>query len=167
MFVRAELYHKYGGLDDDFFAHMEEIDFCWRLKNLDYKIMYCPDSQVYHIGGGTLPKSSARKTYLNFRNNLSLLMKNLPEGKVFWTIFYRFFLDWIAALKFLCDGSFADFFAVSRAHCSFLRHLPTLKKKRKKYTHKNVSQVYQKNIVFKYFLEKKRLFSELNDKDFS
>ena len=167
MFVRAELYHKFGGLDDDFFAHMEEIDFCWRMKNLDYKIMYCPDSKIYHIGGGTLPKSSARKTYLNFRNNLSLLMKNLPHGKVFWTIFYRFFLDWIAAFKFLCDGSFADFFAVTRAHLSFLRHLPILKKKREKYTHKKVSQVYQKNIVFKYFLEKKKLYSALDEKDFS
>ena len=129
--------------------------------------MYCPDSKIYHIGGGTLPKSSARKTYLNFRNNLSLLMKNLPHGKVFWTIFYRFFLDWIAAFKFLCDGSFADFFAVTRAHLSFLRHLPILKKKREKYTHKKVSQVYQKNIVFKYFLEKKKLYSALDEKDFS
>ncbi len=167
LFVRADLYHKFGGLDDDFFAHMEEIDFCWRMKNLDYKIMYCPDSKIYHIGGGTLPKSSARKTYLNFRNNLSLLMKNLPEGTVFWTIFYRFFLDWIAAFKFLCDGSFTDFFAVTRAHLSFLRHIRILRKKRSKYTHKKVSKVYQKNIVFKYFLGKKKLYSELAEKDFS
>ncbi|MBR4156788.1 MAG: glycosyltransferase family 2 protein [Bacteroidales bacterium] len=167
MFIRASLYHRYGGLDDDFFAHMEEIDLCWRLKNLGYKIMYCPDSTIYHIGGGTLPKSSARKTYLNFRNNLSLLIKNLPEGKVFGIIFYRFFLDWIAAVKFLFDGSFADFFAVTRAHLSFLKHIPALKKKRSQYTHNKVSQVYQKNIVFKYFLEKKRLYSELDERDFS
>lgn len=167
MFVRATLYHQHGGLDDSFFAHMEEIDFCWRLKNLGYKIMYCPSSKIYHIGGGTLPKSSARKTYLNFRNNLSLLMKNLPEGKVFRTIFYRFFLDWIAGFKFLCDGSFADFFAVSKAHLSFIKNIPYLRKERRKHTHKNVSQIYQKNIVFKHFLEKKRLFSELHKKDFS
>ena len=167
MFIRASLYHELGGLDDDFFAHMEEIDLCWRLKNAGYKIMYCPDSKIYHIGGGTLPKSSARKTYLNFRNNLSLLIKNLPEGKVFGTIFYRFLLDWIAALKFLCDGSFADFFAVTRAHISFLRHIPVLRKKRKKLAHNKVSQVYQKNIVFKYFLGKKKSYSDLNSKDFS
>ena len=167
MFVRSSLYHKYGGLDDSFFAHMEEIDFCWRVKNMGYKIMYCPDSKVYHIGGGTLPKSSARKTYLNFRNNLSLLLKNLPDGRVFTTIFYRFFLDWVAGLKFLCDGSFADFFAVTRAHFSFLRHLPYLKKKRRKLTQNKVSQIYQKNIVFKHFLEKKKLYSELEEKDFS
>ncbi len=167
MFVRASLYHELGGLDDDFFAHMEEIDLCWRLKNAGYKIMYCPDSKIYHIGGGTLPKSSARKTYLNFRNNLSLLMKNLPKGKVFGTISYRFFLDWVAAFKFLCDGSFADFFAVTRAHFSFLRHLPYLKKKRRKLTQNKVSQIYQKNIVFKHFLEKKKLYSELEERDFS
>ena len=167
LFVRSSIYHKIGGLDDDFFAHMEEIDLCWRLKNAGYKIMYCPDSKIYHIGGGTLPKSSARKTYLNFRNNLSLLMKNLPNGKVFSTIFLRFFLDWIAAFKFLCDGSFADFFAVIRAHFYFLRHLPVLSKKRKQLSQNKVSQVYQKNIVFKYFLEKKKLFNELEEKDFS
>lgn len=167
MFVRASLYHQYGGLDDSFFAHMEEIDFCWRVKNLGYKIMYCPDSKVYHIGGGTLPKSSAKKTYLNFRNNLSLLMKNLPDGKVFCTIFYRFFLDWVAGIKFLCDGSFADLFAVSRAHVSFLRQIPKLRKARRQYPRNKVSQVYQKNIVFKYFLEKKKYFNDLNTKDFS
>lgn len=167
MFIRASLYHKYGGLDDDFFAHMEEIDLCWRLKNVGYKIMYCPDSKIFHIGGGTLPKSSARKTYLNFRNNLSLLMKNLPEGKVLSTILYRFFLDWIAAFKFLCDGSLADFFAVTRAHLSFMRHLSSLRKKRRQHNHIQVSQVYQKNIVFKYFLERKKSYSELNPEDFS
>ena len=167
MFVRADVYHKFGGLDDSFFAHMEEIDFCWRVKNQDYKVMYCPQSKVYHIGGGTLPKSSARKTYLNFRNNLSLLMKNLPKGAVFATISYRILLDWVAGIKFLCDGSFADLWAVTRAHLSFYRHIPTLRKKRKELTHKHVSQIYQKNIVFKHFLEKKKLYTELNETNFS
>ncbi len=167
MFVRAELYHKYGGLDDSFFAHMEEIDFCWRMKNLDYKIMYCPSSAVYHIGGGTLPKSSARKTYLNFRNNLSLLMKNLPDGTAFGIIFYRIQHDWIAGLKFMFEGSIADLWAVTRAHLSFYRHLPKLRKCRKTLKHKQVSCMYKKNIVFKHFLEKKKKFSELNPNDFS
>lgn len=76
LFIRAELYHKLGGMDDDFFAHMEEIDLCWRLKNEGYKIMYCPKSTVYHVGGGTLPTSSSWKTYLNFRNNFFLIYKN-------------------------------------------------------------------------------------------
>lgn len=167
MFVRSYIYHKSGGLDDSFFAHMEEIDFCWRVKNEGYKVMFCPESKVYHIGGGTLPKNSARKTYLNFRNNLSLLMKNLPKGSVFPIIAYRILLDWIAAFKFLAEGSLADFWAVIRAHLSFYRHLPSLKKKRNASQHKHVSQIYQRNIVFKHFLEKKRLFTEFDEKDFS
>lgn len=167
MFVRANLYHQFGGLDDSFFAHMEEIDFCWRMKNNGYKIMYCPDSKVYHIGGGTLPKSSARKTYLNFRNNLSLLMKNLPDWKSFPIITYRIVLDWIAGLKFLADGSFADLWAVTRAHLSFYRHLPVLINKRKSLKRTKVSQIYQKNIVFKHYLQHKKRFTELEEKDFS
>jgi GT2 family glycosyltransferase len=87
LFVRADLYHALGGLDEDFFAHMEEIDFCWRLKNNGHKVMYCPDSTVYHVGGGALPKSSPRKTYLNFRNNLALLVKNLPSKRLGWVRF--------------------------------------------------------------------------------
>jgi len=167
MFVRADIYHRFGGLDDTFFAHMEEIDFCWRVKNMDFKVMYCPQSKVYHIGGGTLPKNSARKTYLNFRNNLSLLMKNLPKDAAFGTITYRILLDWIAGLKFLFDGSFADLWAVTRAHLSFYRHIPALRKKRNALNHKHVSQIYQKNIVFKHFLEHKKLYTELSEKDFS
>ena len=167
MFVRSDVYHHYGGLDDTFFAHMEEIDFCWRVKNEGYKVMYCPQSKVYHIGGGTLPKSSARKTYLNFRNNLSLLMKNLPGRAVFGTIAYRILLDWVAGIKFLAQGSLPDLWAVTRAHLSFYRHLPALRQKRKTLKHTKVSQVYQKNIVFKHFLGNKKLYTELNEKDFS
>ncbi|MBU1368150.1 MAG: glycosyltransferase family 2 protein, partial [Bacteroidetes bacterium] len=115
MFVRADLYHQYGGLDDSFFAHMEEIDFCWRMKNQGYKIMYTGKSAVYHIGGGTLPKKSYRKTYLNFRNNLSLLYKNLPQDQLVKIILLRLFLDGVASLKFLFQAGLADFFAVMRA----------------------------------------------------
>jgi GT2 family glycosyltransferase len=93
MFVKAPIYREFGGLDEDFFAHMEEIDFCWRVKNAGYKVMYCPDSTIYHIGGGTLPKHSPRKTYLNFRNNLSLLYKNLYSTELFFVFFVRSFLD--------------------------------------------------------------------------
>jgi Predicted glycosyltransferases len=167
MFVRADLYLKHGGLDDSFFAHMEEIDFCWRMKNLGYKIFCCPQSVVYHIGGGTLPKKSSRKTYLNFRNNLSLLMKNLPGNQVFAIISYRVILDWVAAIKFLFDGSFADFWAVIRAHYAFYSRLSLLKNKRKCIAHAKTSCMYQKNIVFESFLTRKKKFSELNSNDFS
>lgn len=167
MFVRAALYREHGGLDDSFFAHMEEIDFCWRMKNLGYKIYCCPQSKVYHIGGGTLPKSSARKTFLNFRNNLSLLYKNLPDGRVHWTIAYRILLDWVAAVKFLFGGGLADCWAVARAHVAFYRRIPALRRARKCLPHHDVSHVYLRNIVFDNFLRGKKRYSELDPKQFS
>ena len=167
MFVRADLYLENGGLDDSFFAHMEEIDFCWRMKNLGYKIYCCPQSKVYHIGGGTLPKSSARKTYLNFRNNLSLLYKNLPSNRVFWVIVYRIMLDWVAAFKFLCGGSLADFWAVIRAHFAFYRRIRSIRQLRKTLQNRQVGQMYQRNIVFENFLKGKKTYSDLDPKKFS
>ena len=167
MFVRADLYLEHGGLDDSFFAHMEEIDFCWRMKNLGYKIYCCPQSKVYHIGGGTLPKSSARKTYLNFRNNLSLLYKNLPSNRVFWVIAYRILLDWVAAVKFLFGASLADFWAVTRAHLAFYKRMPSIRKERRKLQNHPVSQMYQRNIVFENFLKGKKKFSDLDPEKFS
>ena len=167
MFVRADLYHKVGGLDDSFFAHMEEIDLCWRLKNAGYKVYCCPQSQVYHIGGGTLPKNSPRKTYLNFRNNLSLLVKNLPKKRVHRIILYRILLDWVAALKFLFEGCPKDFGMVFKAHWDFYKRLKTLREGRKTIEHKQVSCVYRRNIVFDNVLRGKKKFSELDPKDFS
>ena len=167
MFVRADLYHKHGGLDDSFFAHMEEIDFCWRMKNQGFKIMYSGKSTVYHIGGGTLSKKSSRKTYLNFRNNLSLLYKNLPQKQLFRVIFLRLILDGVASLKFLFEAGFADFFAVMRAHLHFYRKLPQLRKKRSNIHPNPVNRVYQKNVVFEHFVLKKKCFTSLNPKDFS
>jgi GT2 family glycosyltransferase len=162
MFVRASLFHKFGGLDEDFFAHMEEIDFCWRLKNEGYKIMYCPSSVVYHIGGGTLPKISWRKTYLNFRNNCILLYKNLPDNLLVEVFAKRLILDGIAAMKFLITAGFQDFFAVSKAHFSFYGSLRKTRQKRKKLKQGQVRNIYQKNIVFEYYLRGKKKFTDLN-----
>ena len=167
MFVRADLYHQIGGLDDSFFAHMEEIDLCWRLKNAGYKVYCCPQSKVYHIGGGTLPKNSPRKTYLNFRNNLSLLVKNLPKHRVKRTILYRIFLDWVAAFKFLFEGCFKDFWMVFKAHIDFYGRLNSLRAKRKQTGHQLVSCIYKHNIVVDCILRRKRRFSELNESDFT
>src|SRR5690606_20918586 len=89
LFIRAELYHRLGGLDEYFFAHQEEIDLCWRLQLEGYKIMVCPQSVVFHLGGGTLPKGNSRKVFLNFRNNLIMLAKNLPTGQAIWKIPFR------------------------------------------------------------------------------
>ena len=166
MFVKARLFHQFGGLDEDFFAHMEEIDFCWRLKNNGYKIMYCPTSTVFHIGGGTLPKVSWRKTYLNFRNNFILLYKNLPDDRLFRVFAVRYLLDTIAAFKFLFQAGFKDFWAVTRAHISFYRSLGKTKKKRQSLKHGSMQDVYGKNIVVEYYLMGKRKFSQLNMKKF-
>jgi GT2 family glycosyltransferase len=166
MFVRANLFHQFGGLDEDFFAHMEEIDFCWRLKNEGYKIMYCPSSVVYHIGGGTLPKISWRKTYLNFRNNCILLYKNLPDNLLLEVFAKRLVLDGIAATKFLITAGFKDFFAVSKAHLSFYRSLKKTRQKRKKLKQGQVKNIYQKNIVFEYYLRGKKKFTDLDPRKF-
>lgn len=162
MFVRADLYHKYGGLDNDFFAHMEEIDFCWRLKNEGYKVMYCPDSKVFHVGGGTLPKNNSKKTYLNFRNNFYLLYKNLPSDKLFKVFIIRLLLDFVAGIKFLTEGGYKDLFAVVKAHFSFYFSLKKNYKKRKSISHTKVSEMYNGNIVWEHYIRKKKLFSELS-----
>jgi len=167
MFVRADLYKQFGGLDEDFFAHMEEIDFCWRLKNHGYKIMFCPDSIVYHVGGGTLPKKSSQKTYLNFRNNLSLLYKNLPSHLLLTVFAVRFPLDGIAAFKFLLDGGFGDFYAVLRAHIYFYCNFFNIRRKRRQFTQTMVHGIYKGNLVKEHYLNKKNLFSQLDPKEFA
>ena len=166
MFVRSKLFHQLGGLDEDFFAHMEEIDFCWRLHNYGYRVMYCPGSTVYHIGGGTLPKASWRKTYFNFRNNFMLLYKNLPSNYLFKVFALRLILDTVAAMKFLFQAGFKNFWAVARAHMSFYKALPTLRKKRKKLKHGSMKMMYKRNIVFEYYLRGKKHFSQLDPEKF-
>jgi len=167
MFVRSDVYHELGGLDEDFFAHMEEIDFCWRLKNNGYKVMYTPESVVYHIGGGTLPKSSSRKTFLNFRNNFYLLYKNLPSGQLFQVFLFRLIMDGVAGVKFLTEGHWKDTWAVVKAHFAFYAHFRKLRHKRKKLRQGKVKKIYQGNIVFEHYLKGKRYFSELDPERFS
>lgn len=167
LFVKSEVFHELGGFDEDFFAHMEEIDFCWRAKNKDYKIVYHPESTVYHIGGGTLPKNNPRKTYLNFRNNFCLIYKNIPQNKLIATFISRLILDGIAAIKFLLDGGYKDFTAVFKAHMYFYKNLSKLRKKRKALNQKQVSGIYEKNIAFEHFIRGKKTFKELDKSKFS
>lgn len=167
MFVRADLFKKLGGFDEDFFAHMEEIDLCWRMKHLGYKIMVNPSSKVFHVGGGTLPKKSSFKTYLNMRNNIVMLYKNLPSDRLVKVLLTRLILDGVAAFKFLVDGGFQDFWAVVRAHMSFYRRFKKNKAKRNVIPHTRVSQIYLGNIVIDYFLKRKTKFTELHDYKFS
>lgn len=166
LFIRSEVYFNVGGLDFDFFAHMEEIDLCWRLNSRGYKIVYEPNSVVYHLGGATLSKTNPRKTYLNFRNNLYLLYKNLPTEKLFKIIFTRMVLDGIAAIKFLFSFEFANFWAVFKAHMSFYFSISKFKVKRnenlKEMKVKDYNTIYNKSIVADFFFRKKKYFSDLH-----
>lgn len=159
-FVRRVAWEQANGLDADFFAHMEEIDLCWRLKRLGYKIAYCPAATVYHVGGATLPVSNPRKTYLNFRNNLYMLQKNLPFGSAIWTIFARLWFDLAALLLFMSQGKFSDAWAVSRAHQSFFFNIFKTAKKRTGYpTSFNPSGLYRGSIVWDFYAKGKKAFS--------
>ena len=168
--VRADAYHKVGGLDEDFFAHMEEIDLCWRLKNIGYKVMYCAQSTVYHVGAGTLSKASPRKTYLNFRNNLILLCKNHAHQFFWLKLFLRMAMDGLAGIKFIFSGDFSHCWAVFRAHLSFYRTFNVTLDKRKKLKalvkQYSTTAIYNHSIVAEYFFRKKKKFSDLNQGDF-
>lgn len=165
MFVRADVWHQLGGLDDDFFAHMEEIDFCWRAKNAGYRVEYCPQSTVFHVGGGTLPKSNPRKTYLNFRNNMALLYKNLPKRRLAWVMCSRIVLDYVAGFKFLMERKPNEFSAVVDAHKAFYKWLPQLKKKRQGLKQQSrVSGMYQGLLLIDYYLLGKKKYSDLKFK---
>ena len=163
MFIKAEIYNKLGGLDTDFFAHMEEIDLCWRMKNNDYKIMYYSDSEVFHVGGGALPNNSPYKLYLNYRNNLLMLYKNLPKRKLYTTLFIRMVLDGISALIYLLKFKFANFNAVFKAHISFYKLLSVFRQKKKEIdNYNNVNnEIYNKSIVYQYLIKKQKIFSKL------
>jgi GT2 family glycosyltransferase len=167
LMVRASCYHEVGGLDNDFFAHMEEIDLCWRLKNAGHHIMVTGASKVFHVGGGTLPKKSSRKTYLNFRNNFILLYKNLPSSRLLVVFLARILLDWVAAFKFLVEGGWGDFWAVTRAHWHFFGAIPNTRKKRKAQPDHTLTGIYNRSIVKEYYINRRRKFSDLPKENFS
>ena len=165
LMIRSEIYLGSGGLDEDFFAHMEEIDLCWRIKNRGYEIMSVPQSEVFHLGGGTLHQQNSHKTYLNFRNNLFMLVKNLPKKRFVRRILFRMVLDGVAGLHFLLKGEFGFFKAVLRAHCSFYKGLGKMKRKRKELLpavkedrHK---EIFNGSLVWHFFFKKQRTYREL------
>ncbi|MDQ3191837.1 MAG: glycosyltransferase family 2 protein [Bacteroidota bacterium] len=161
MFVRSECFFKAGGFDEDFFAHMEEIDLCWRLKNAGFKIYYCPYSTVYHLGGGTLDYKSTRKTFLNFRNSLYMLYKNLSTQKLIPLFLIRMLLDGIAGMKFLLQGKFNHFTAVFKAHLSFYSNFSSLRKKRKQNLNQNLTGIYSGSIIVDYYFRNLKKFSDI------
>ena len=167
MVIRRNLLYEIGFLDEDFFAHMEEIDLCWRANLHGYKIFCIPQSKVYHVGGGTLPKANPRKTFLNHRNSLIMLEKNLTFPDALLIIPIRLFLDIISAIVYLLKGSVGDFFAVLKAHFIFLiaqpkwiiKRIRNRKKIKKKKINNNL--IFKKSIVIEYFILGKKKFSEL------
>jgi len=164
MFIKAEDFHRQKGFDEDFFAHMEEIDLCWRLKNEGKKIWYCSDSVVYHVGGGTLDYKSPRKTFLNFRNNLYTITKNYRSGMLSFHIYNRLMLDGVAAVKFLFALQFRHIWAVIKAHYNYFWKLPSMLKKRKQLGSNlsiNNTGTYPKSIVWQAFVKNNRKYSEL------
>ncbi len=169
MLIRSNIFWEAGGFDEDFFAHMEEIDLCWRVKKLGYSFYAVSGSKVYHVGGGTLNYQSTRKVYLNFRNNLMMLIKN-HQGLLFPKLFYRLCLDGIAGVNFLIKGQFNFVFAIIKAHFWNYRNLLATLKKRKVIQQKTVTPkintLYRGNIIWDYFVKKNKYFSRLNKRLF-
>jgi GT2 family glycosyltransferase len=177
MFIKKRCWDEAGGFDDRFFAHMEEIDLCWRLKNMGYKIMYCAESEIFHLGGGTLNVENPFKTFLNFRNNLLLLQNNLPFWRASFTIAIRTWMDLLALFRFLSEGKRKDAWAVSRAHQNFFIGLfkksakskvpnPLLNTGNRQKAANTEKGMYKGSIVWDFFVKKKRHFTDLDPADF-
>lgn len=165
LFIRSNIFLETGGFDEDFFAHMEEIDLCWRIRNLGYKIYYCADSAIYHVGAGTLSKMNPKKTFYNFRNNLLLLCKNHAPEYFYFKLFLRICLDGVAGLRFIVSGEFAHCIAVIKAHFSFYALFKQTLRKRNAIRGQIVryadNGVYRGSIVWDYFVRGKSKFSDI------
>jgi GT2 family glycosyltransferase len=158
-FIRKEVYRKLNGFDDEFFAHQEEIDLCWRAFNQGYKAKYTSKSIVYHVGGATLNEGNPRKTFLNFRNSLLMLTKNLPKNQLFTIILSRLFLDGLAGIQFIFKGKFKHFWVIIKAHFVFYSLVNQFCRKR---TTTQKSNYYKTNsIVYRYFIKNGKVFDDL------
>jgi len=175
LFIRSSVWHRFRGLDPVLFAHMEEIDLCWRIKRAGYSILSVPSSVVYHLGGGSLPMGHPHKTYLNFRNNLIIQIKNEKAGRLFWAYPLRLLLDGVAALRELLQGHWADFSAIARAHFYVhLRYFKWVASRRK--TQRIIRQYrvapdnekgrYHGLLIVDFFISKKKYFSQLRPRAF-
>lgn len=158
-FIRSEVFHALNGFDEAFFAHQEEIDLCWRAFNRNYITKYIPTSIVYHVGGATLEQGNPRKTFLNFRNSLLMLTKNLPSSKLFPIIIGRMVLDGVAGIYFLVQGKPKHFTAILKAHYHFYTNFGVFYKKRENKQRKDYFKA--KSIVISYFLRSGKVFEDV------
>lgn len=157
-FIRSQIYHELNGFDADFFAHQEEIDLCWRSYNKGYKTKYNSNSVVYHVGGATLQQGNPKKTFLNFRNSLLMLTKNLPKESLYRILFFRMLLDGIAGIQFIFKGKFAHFLAIIKAHISFYRLYSNTYRKRGAVQIKKYYNL--KSIVYQYYVKSGKVFGK-------
>ena len=160
-FIRSKIYHELGGFDEDYFAHQEEIDLCWRVQNEGYGVRYVGTSTVYHVGGATLRESHPRKTFLNFRNSLFTIAKNVPKRYVFFVVLFRLILDAVAGIKFVVELRPIHTWSVLKAHLSFYYYLPRMMRKRRKLSFKQTRYFYCFSIVWNHFILRKKRFSAL------
>lgn len=165
MMIRSEVYTKVGGLDDEFFAHMEEIDLCWRLNARGYRIVCVPQSTVFHVGGGTLHVEHPRKTYLNFRNNLLMLYKNLPQNALKEVLFWRSILDYLAAFQLFVSGKPKNAISVFKARSDFKKMMPDFDEKRKENilyaTRTHCNEMLKKSLIVDYYLKRNKTYQKL------
>lgn len=162
LFIRSGIYHNLKGFDENYFAHQEEIDLCWRLQNEGYDIQYVGTSTVFHVGGATLKETNPRKTFLNFRNSLFSITKNVPKRFVFIVILMRLVLDGIAGIKFILELRPVHTLAIIRAHFSFYWYLPKMLRKRKFISFKKTNYYDSFSIVWQHFILRKKTYNELH-----
>ena len=163
LFVRAYIFHQTGGFDADFFAHMEEIDWCWRVQRLGHEVWTCGQATVHHVGAGTLAKTNPHKTFLNYRNSLLMLYKNLPGSSLWPLLLLRLVVDGLSAGPLLLRGEWAAIWAILRAHFAFYGLLGKFSPKRKALmvSAKQSVSLYPRSIIWQYFIGRKRRFSSL------
>ncbi len=160
MFIKSEIFWELSGFDEDYFAHQEEVDLCWRAKNKGFKVYYSGASKVYHLGGSTLSNMNPKKTYLNFRNSLFSITKNLPRKKAFPIIFTRLLLDGVAFFRFIFQFRFKHGLSILRAHLSFYKNFSTMYRKRER-TNFTSNYYSVKSIVWSYFVHQIKNFNVL------
>ncbi len=166
--IRSALFRDMGGFDEDFFAHQEEIDLCWRLQLNGYQIYYAANSTVFHVGGGTLPPSNSFKTFLNYRNSLAMMYKNLPPNRKWKVLLMRLFMDGLSAIRYLPKFEWQNILAILKGHFAFYGMIPILAQKRQRiWSNPAVNQrrqglpMYKKSIVWEYFVQNKKRFTQL------